>query len=80
MCKAGLTGSGWTSSMQMTDKEVNQPNHCLGSSNESSEFAKPEQMALPMAQWLREFYRQTPVLPDDFLADRLEEKTQVRGS
>jgi hypothetical protein len=64
----------------MTDKEVNQPNHCLGSSNKVSEIAKPEQMALPMAQWLREFYRQTPALPDDFLADRLEKKTQAGGS
>jgi hypothetical protein len=52
----------------MTDKESKLPNTRLGTLKE-----------LPMEEWLGEFYKQTSVLPDDFLADRLDEPPQVRN-
>jgi hypothetical protein len=51
----------------MTDKDSKLPNARLGTLKE-----------LPMEEWLGEFYKQTPVLPDDFLADRLDDAPQVR--
>jgi hypothetical protein len=62
----------------MTDEEVNLPNSPHGTSNKMCGSTTPEQLTFSMAQWLSEFYRKTPALPDDFLADRLEKKTQVR--
>jgi len=51
----------------MTDKESKLPNARLGTMKE-----------LPMEEWLCEFYKQTPALPDDFLAGRLDDAPQVR--
>ncbi|MDO9279796.1 MAG: hypothetical protein Q7U05_14680 [Polaromonas sp.] len=51
----------------MTDKDSKLPNARLGTLKE-----------LPMEEWLGEFYKQTPVLPDDYLADRLDDAPQVR--
>jgi len=52
----------------MTDKEAKLPNTRLGTLKE-----------LPMEEWLGDFYKQTPALPDDFLADRHDDAPQVRN-